>query len=64
MDKDLALHQSTPLAVARSTIAGKHLCFQLGAEIYGLPILDVRENHRVHDHHKGAARPGLRPRGH
>lgn len=43
MDKDLALHQSTPLAVARSTIAGKHLCFQLGAEIYGLPILDVRE---------------------
>jgi purine-binding chemotaxis protein CheW len=34
---------STPLSVARSAVAGKHMCFQLGAETYGLPILDVRE---------------------
>jgi purine-binding chemotaxis protein CheW len=43
VDTDLTRQQTTPLAVARSTIAGKHMCFQLGAEIYGLPILDVRE---------------------
>jgi purine-binding chemotaxis protein CheW len=34
---------STPLSVARSAVAGKHMCFQLGAETYGLPVLDVRE---------------------
>ncbi len=34
---------STPLSVARGAVAGKHMCFQLGAETYGLPILDVRE---------------------
>ena len=34
---------ATPLSVARSAVAGKHMCFQLGAETYGLPILDVRE---------------------
>ncbi len=34
---------STPLSVARSAVAGKHMCFQLGNETYGLPILDVRE---------------------
>ena len=34
---------STPLSVARSAVAGKHMCFQLAAEHYGLPILDVRE---------------------
>jgi purine-binding chemotaxis protein CheW len=33
---------STP-STAGSTAAGKHMCFQLGAENYGLPILDVRE---------------------
>lgn len=37
------LAEPTPLSVARSSVAGKHMCFQLGAEIYGLPILDVRE---------------------
>lgn len=36
-------NEPTPLSVARSSVAGKHMCFQLGAEIYGLPILDVRE---------------------
>lgn len=35
--------EPTPLSVARSSVAGKHMCFQLDAEIYGLPILDVRE---------------------
>jgi purine-binding chemotaxis protein CheW len=36
-------HEPTPLSVARSSVTGKHMCFQLGAETYGLPILDVRE---------------------
>ncbi len=39
----MAAEISTPLSVARSAVAGKHMCFQLGAETYGLPILDVRE---------------------
>lgn len=35
--------QATSHSSAGSTVAGKHMCFQLAAENYGLPILDVRE---------------------
>jgi len=34
---------TSPPTTGSSTAAGKHMCFQLGAENYGLPILDVRE---------------------
>ena len=43
MDAERISSGQSPLAAARSAVAGKHMCFQLGAETYGLPILDVRE---------------------
>jgi purine-binding chemotaxis protein CheW len=42
MDPIRTTHATSP-STSRSTAAGKHMCFQLGAENYGLPILDVRE---------------------